>query len=108
MIRYEVLLTKKAADDLRGIFEYIAYDLLSLETAISQVERLEQNMISLEYFPERNRMYEREPWNSRELRVMVVDNYLVLYFVDKDIHAVNVIRIMYAGRDVDKWLNDKG
>lgn len=106
MIDYEVLLTDKAKLDLRGIFEYIAFELLSPDTAAGQLDRLEDSIISLAHFPERNRLYEREPWKSRKLRVMVVDNYLVLYIVNKDLRTVNVIRVMYAGRNVDKHLNE--
>lgn len=35
---------------------------------------------------------------------MLVDNYLVFYTSDKDAGIVTVIRVMYAGRDVDKSL----
>lgn len=48
----------------------------------------------------------KEPWCSRGLRVMPVDNYLVFYIPNKDAGIVTVIRVMYAGRDVDRQLND--
>ena len=35
---YEVTLTEQAENDLRGIFEYIAFDLLSPENAIEQLD----------------------------------------------------------------------
>ena len=35
---------------------------------------------------------------------MSVDNYLVFYISDKDARIVTVIRIIYAGRDVDSQL----
>lgn len=60
--------------------------------------------MGLEEFPEKFRHYEKEPWRSRGLRVMPVDNYLVFYIPDQDTGIVTVIRIMYAGRDVDSQL----
>ena len=103
---YEVIITDQADADLRGIYEYIAFDLLSPGNAAGQLERLEEHIIGLEEFPEKFRPYEKEPWNSRGLRVMPVDNYLVLYISNKDTGIVTVIRVMYAGRDVENQLNN--
>lgn len=54
--------------------------------------------------PKKFRIYERESWRSRGLRVFPVDNYLVFYIPDMDNKIVTVIRVMYVGRDVDKEL----
>lgn len=35
---------------------------------------------------------------------MPVDNYLVFYIPDKNVGIVTIIRVMYAGRDVDSQL----
>ena len=103
---YEVITTDQADADLRGIYEYIAFELLSPDNAAGQLERLEEHIIGLEEYPERFEHYEKEPWHSRGLRVMPVDNYLVFYIPDRDVSIVTVIRVMYAGRDVDSQLKD--
>lgn len=103
---YEVITTKQADSDLRGIYEYIAFELLSPENATGQLDRLEQSILKLEVFPEKFKAYEKEPWHGRGLRVMSVDNYLVFYIPDKDTKIVTVLRVMYAGRDVDRQLNE--
>ena len=101
---YQVELTKQADSDLRGIYEHIVFDLMSPDNAAGQLDRLEESIIGLEKFPERFRPYENEPWHSRGLRVMPVDNYLVFYIPDKDSGIVTVIRVMYSGRNVDEQL----
>lgn len=103
---YEVTTTDQADTDLRGIYEYIAFELLSPDNAIGQLDRLEKNIMGLEEFPEKFRHYEKEPWHSRGLRGMPVDNYLVFYIPDNDAGIVTVIRVMYAGRDVDSQLKE--
>ena len=103
---YEVITTDQADADLRGIYEYIAFELLSPDNAAGQLEKLEEHIIGLEEFPEKFRLYEKEPWNSRGLRVMPVDNYLVFYIPNIDTGIVTIIRVMYAGRDVDSQLNN--
>lgn len=75
-MNYEVKLTTEAENDLRGIFEYIAFELQSPQNAAGQLDRLEQSIMSLDQMPERFRVYEKEPWHSRDLRIMPVDNYL--------------------------------
>ena len=102
---YEVEVSEQADSDLRGIFEYIAFELQSLENASGQLERLEEQMLSLDTMPERYRRYEKEPWKSRGLRVLPVDNYVVLYIPDSDKKVVTILKVMYAGRDIDTQLN---
>ena len=102
---YEVELSEQADNDLRGIFEYIAFELQSPENASGQLDRLEEQILSLDIMPERYRKYENEPWKSRGLRVLPVDNYSVSYIPHTDTKVVTILRIMYVGRDVDNQLN---
>lgn len=98
---YEIYLTEQAEADLRSIFRYIAGELMSPQPASDQLERLEQSIMKLDQLPERFRTYQKEPWQSRGLRVMPVDNYLVFYLTDPDQAIVTVIRVMYGSRNFD-------
>ena len=102
---YEVEVSEQADRDLREIFEYIAFELQSPENAIGQLNRLEEQILSLDAMPKRYRKYEKEPWKSRGLRVLPVDNYVVLYIPDSDKKVVTILRVMYAGRDIHNQLN---
>ena len=98
---YEVIITKQADADLRGIYEYITFELLSPDNAAGQLERLEKRIMALEEFPEKFRPYEKEPWYSRGVRVMPVDNYLVFYILDKREKVVEILRFRYTGSKID-------
>ena len=76
--------------------------------AAKQLDRLEEAINRLDHMPEKFRRYEREPWQSRGLRVFPVDNYLVFYIPNMDTKVVTVIRVMYGGRDIDKELRSTG
>ena len=104
-MKYEVEVSEQADRDLREIFEYIAFELQLPENAIGQINRLEEQILSLDAMPKRYRKYEKEPWKSRGLRVLPVDNYVVLYIPDSDKKVVTILRVMYAGRDIDNQLN---
>ena len=101
---YEVEVSEQADSDLRGIFEYIAFELQSPKNARGQ-QRLEEHILSLDTMPERYQKYKKEPWKSRGLHVLPVDNYVVLYIPDTDKKVVTILRVMYAGRDIDNQLN---
>ena len=50
---FNVVTSIQAEEDLRGIFEYITFELLSPENAEKQLERLEKQILSLDEMPER-------------------------------------------------------
>lgn len=102
---FEIEISEQADADLRNIYEYIAFELQSPENAVAQFERLEESIMSLDRMPERFREYKNEPWHSRGLRVMPVDNYCVFYIPDKEKAIVTIIRVMYGGRDIDTQFN---
>ena len=79
-MKFEVELSEKADRDLRNIFIYIAIDLCAPETA------------------------EDEPWHSRGMPVLPVDNYVVLYIPDLEEKIVRIVSVMYSGRDIREQL----
>ena len=48
---YEVEVSEQADRDLREIFEYIAFELQSPENAIGHLDRLEEQILSLDAMP---------------------------------------------------------
>ncbi|MDR0854020.1 MAG: type II toxin-antitoxin system RelE/ParE family toxin [Clostridiales Family XIII bacterium] len=101
---FGVEISEQANNDLRGIFEYIIFQLNAPRNAASQIDRLEEQILSLDQCPERFHLYNKEPWKTRGLRIMPIDNYLVMYIADNQRQIVTVIRVMYGGRDVDAQL----
>ena len=103
---YEIHMTPEAKEDLASIFRYIAYTLQSIQNAAGQLDRLEKAIASLNQMPERFRIYEKEPWRSRNLRIMTVGHYLVFYIPNHDEGKVTILRVLYGGRDIDRQLEE--
>lgn len=103
-MKYKIVLTKQADTDLRGIYEYITFTFLDPEIAARQLDRIEKGILSLDEMPERFRVFEKEPWYSRGLRQMPVENFIVFYIPKAEDETVTVIRVMYGGRDIVKQL----
>ena len=102
---YTIKITDQADNDIRNIYEYIAYELQSPENASGQLDRIEKCIMSLDDMSEHYCFYDRESWKSRRLHIVPVDNYCVLYIVDNDDRTVSIMRVMYGGRDIDVQLD---
>lgn len=103
---YKIFYTEEAERDLEGIFLYIATNLLAPETAKVQTRRIMATVESLNEMPHRHQVYKDEPWSSKGLRVLNVDNYLVFYLILEDRGSVIIVRIVYAGRSIDQQILD--
>ena len=103
---WKIKYSAQALDDLKTVYEYIAFELLVPDTAKNQVNIIMQSINSLDEMPMMYRIYEEKPWRSKGLRVFPVDNYIVLYLPKEELKTVNIVRIIYGGRDVRKQLDE--
>ena len=101
---YKIGYSEAAEQDLVNIFGYISMSLLEPETAKKLINRIMNAIAGLEELPLRHKLYQNEPFHSRELRVLPVDNYLVFYTVIEKVKTVAIIRVMYGGRIIDLQL----
>lgn len=102
MKQYKVEITREALRDMEDIYNYIAIDLLAPENAIGQYNRIADEILTLDTFPERFRIMESEPEKSMELRRMLVDNYSVFYTIRED--KVIVTDVLYTASDIEARL----
>lgn len=99
-MKFDVEISIEAKQDLREIYSYIAFDLKSPINAAGQLDRIESNILSLSELPDRFPLYPHKPWQEKELRYIAVDNYIVFYIADKKSKIVMILRVLYAGRDI--------
>ena len=97
---YVVEMTDKAKMDLRGIYEYIAFALQSKINADRQLDRIEREILSLSEMPERYKVLNLDFEADKAVRMVSVDRYCVIYHVEKERGAVQILRILYGGRDI--------
>ena len=90
---------------MRGIYFYIANELLVPETAAGQVGRIRKEVRSLDFMPARYALVEWEPWHSMGMHQLPVDNFIVYYLVDDEAGTVTVVRVFYGGRDIRGIIN---
>ncbi len=102
----KIVYTFRARQDLRDIYEYIAFTLLVPETASKITDKIMEMIGALDFMPDRNPLYKEEPWHSKGVRFLPVNNYLVFYTVDYSADMVSIARIMYGGRDIRHQQNE--
>ena len=56
-MKYDVTFTEQAENNLRGIFEYIAFDLISPENAAGQLDRIEEKILVIIINPMRRMIH---------------------------------------------------
>lgn len=96
---YKIVSTPEAELDYRNIFEYIAYNFKMPKIAINLISSIKIKINSLKDAPKRYKIFDEEPWRSRELHYFIADKYLVFYLVKDETKEVWIMRIMHQGMD---------
>lgn len=104
MKKYRVKITGRALADMEAIYNYIASDLHSPDTAMKQYDRIVAAIESLDAFPERCRLFDSEPECSYGMRRLLVDKYSAVYVVGED--EVTVLRVLYSSSDISTKLRE--
>ncbi len=106
-MKWKINYTAHALEDLKAIYEYIAFELLVPETARKQVKRIMDSINKLDEMPMMYKSYEEEPWKSKGFRIFPIDNYIVLYLPTKKSKVVNIVRIIYGKMDITQQLREQ-
>ena len=104
MSEWKVVMTPEFRKELWEIHNYIAKTLLAPETAGKQTKRIWAMVKRLDFMPLRHSLYNREPWRSRKIRTLPIDNYIVLYLPNEETKDVFILHVFYGGRDIDDVL----
>ena len=105
-MKYDIIITNQAEVDMQDIYEYIEMQLSAPISAKRLLNKMISCIMNLRELPNRYRKYEHEPWQPKGLRVLPVNNFLILYIPDEKDRKVHIIRVIYGKRDIDNALGD--
>ena len=103
MKHYKILITDEALNDMKSIYEYIAYEILAPDIAMGQYNRIADAIQTLEQIPERIKVMESEPEKTRALRKLIVDNYAAFFFIANN--TVVVTNVLYGASNIERRLS---
>lgn len=97
---FAVTITSAAQFDIEETCRYIFFELENPQAAAKLATDIYDAIDTLDEFPLRNPLWRNEPWKSRGVHSLPVDNYLVFYSVDETRNIVTVLRVFYSRRNV--------
>jgi toxin ParE1/3/4 len=100
-MNWHVEIAKTAEDDMEEIYQFIVVSLGEPGIAWKQTERIHDKIWKLDFMPERNPVISEEPWKSREIRRVNIDNYAAFCVLDSNSATATIIRILYSRRDLN-------
>lgn len=98
-MNYKVQITDTAIIQMQETVSYISKELLSPETADRWLEKMEKEIRALSFMPGRIPLTDEEPWHSYGVHKMIIDNFLVYFWVDEKMSTVSVMAVVYGRRD---------
>ena len=97
--KYTVKITQQAQEQIREIISYIRFTLQAPETALKMLDTLQEEIASLDQFPNRVPLTEEEPWHSAGIRKLPGKNYLVYFWVNEEQKQVQITAVVFGRRD---------
>lgn len=99
MEKYNLIIYPKVYLDLDNIYSNIIAESFSLNQAIRKTNRIWQGILSLNEFPESHQERFWGRYSKKGYRQLIVDNYIVIFKVDKDVKTVNVVAVQHHGQE---------
>lgn len=104
MKQYNVRYSPQAVEDLQSIYNYIAIDLFAPMTANKLICKIQKQVKELKEMPYRFSKFEGEVLTEFEIHKAIVDNYLIIYLVEDNSKTVVILRVVYAGMNIQVML----
>ena len=98
-MEYDVKITPYALRQMQEIVSYISAILQSPENATHWLDTMKKEIISLSSMPARIPLTDEEPWHSQGIHKMVVNNFLVYFWIDTDSLRVWITAVIYGRRN---------
>lgn len=102
-IKYEIIITERAKEELKDIYNYISNSLMAENAANNLMQEFENNILRLEDMPESCSIIEYYKNKKYVYRKLLIKNYVVIYRVDSSTKTVYITRIVYGGMN---YLNE--
>lgn len=98
-MKYEILRTDKADDQLREIIFYIAGDSGDVDTALEYLDRIETAINRLQEFPKSGSVPRYSILKKQGYRVVIVERHLVFYKINEAERVVIIYAIVDGRRE---------
>lgn len=70
---YSIVYSSEARNDIKEIYSYIAFELMAIDAATRQINRITKTIRSLSFMPLRYPIVSYDPWKSMKMHKALVD-----------------------------------
>lgn len=98
-MKYKIIRTDKADEQLRGIIFYIADDSGSVDIALNYLNEIETAIKRLEDFPLSGNVPKYSILRKQGYRVLIVERHLVFYKVNENEKIVTIYAVVDGRRE---------
>ena len=98
-MKYDIIRTDAAEEDLTALIHFIAEDSRSVQTALNYLDKLEKAVMNLATFPDIGVIPRYKSLKLQGFKVLIVENHLVFYRVNNEKKQVIVCRIIHGKQD---------
>lgn len=98
-MKYKIIRTDKADEQLREIIFYIAEDSGSIDIALNYLDKIEAAINNLEDFPMSGSIPRYPILRKQGYRVLIVERHLIFYKVDDNKRIVIIYAIVDGRRE---------
>lgn len=103
-MRYMILRTDKAEDQLRDLIFYIADNSGDIQSALDYLEKLESAINRLKEFPESGNLPRYSILKKQGYRVLIVEKHLIFYKIQNEQQVVIIYAIIDGRREYQNLL----
>ena len=93
MNKYNIKTTKAFEEELLDIYRYIADNLQEPKIANEKYKKIKNKILSLQYLPERYSRIFKSKFKNRNLRKLLINNFVIIYEVRNDTYQIFILHI---------------
>lgn len=98
-MKYNIVRTDKAEEQLRELIFYIAEDSSSVDVALGYLDKLEKSIMNLEDFPYTGVKPRYSILRKQGYLVLIVEKHLIFYKVDEEKKRVIIYAVMDSRKE---------
>ena len=99
MEMYNILVEPQASDAMMSVVKYIAGSLKSPQSASDTLHALKKGIKELDFMPHRYAVLPDDLLGKDGIRRKLVRNFYIYFWIDENLKTVNVIDVIYVGRE---------
>lgn len=101
---YKIVYLPLAKTDIQNILNYISDVLGVPNSALNLLEKFEKSISYLQDFPYSHSIYSTKRTLKNKYRFIPVKNYIIFYNVIENKKTVEISRVIYAKRNLEKLI----